>query len=112
MPGSLKGSVLTHSVAYNNFRNEYFVTWDVDQNNDNIPDRVYGWRINGLGQILDNHVTDFTLRMVSSRQNDIREFVWIDSKVSSISNFPCHFCDKYPIHHDLLHYRLLFDLGK
>ena len=62
---------MTHNFAYNNLRNEYFVILDVDQNNDNIPDRVYGWRINGLGQILGGRVIDFTLSGVSSKQNYI-----------------------------------------
>ncbi|XP_028403016.1 uncharacterized protein LOC114525788 [Dendronephthya gigantea] len=68
MPNIIQGSVMTHSVAYNNLRNEYFVVLDVDQNSDNIPDRVYGWRTNAQGRLLDNRVIDFTLSRVASRE--------------------------------------------
>ena len=63
----MQGNVLYHSVAYNNFRNEYFVVFDVDQNNDNTPDRVYGLRVNGQGQILNRQLIDFTLRGTTSK---------------------------------------------
>ena len=59
--------MLYHSVAYNNFRNEYFVVFDVDQNNDSKADRVYGYRVNSKGQILGRKVIDFTLRGASSK---------------------------------------------
>ena len=59
--------MLYHGVVYNNFRNEYFVVFDVDQNNDNKADRVYGYRINSRGQILGRKVIDFTLRGASSK---------------------------------------------
>jgi hypothetical protein len=61
MPNVIKGNVLYHSVAYNNFRNEYFVVFDVDQDNDNIPDKVYGLRVNSLGLILNRQIIDFTI---------------------------------------------------
>jgi hypothetical protein len=69
MPNIIKGNVLYHSIAYNNIRNEYFVVFDVDQNSDNTPDRVYGLRVNGLGQILDRQVINFTLGGVTSKPN-------------------------------------------
>ena len=68
MPNLIKGNVLHHSVAYNKFRNEYFVIFDVEQNNDNKPDRVYGLRVNSQGQILDRQLIDFTLGGATSRQ--------------------------------------------
>ena len=67
VPNVIKGNVLYHSVAYNNFRNEYFVIFDVDQNNDNTPDRVYGYRVNGLGQIVDRRMIDFTIGGTTSK---------------------------------------------
>lgn len=67
MPNVIKGNVLYHSVAYNNFRNEYFVVFDVDQNNDNKADRVYGYRVNSRGVILNRQVIDFTLGGSSSK---------------------------------------------
>ena len=68
VPNIVQGNVLYHSVAYNNFRNEYFVIFDVDQNNDNTPDRVYGLRVNGQGQILNRQLIDFTLRGATTEQ--------------------------------------------
>ena len=71
MPNVIKGNVLYHSVAYNNFRNEYFVVFDVDQNSDNKADRVYGYRVNSRGLILDRQVIDFTLRGASSKPSTL-----------------------------------------
>ncbi len=38
-----------------------------DQNNDNTPDRVYGYRVNGLGQIVDRRMIDFTIGGTTSK---------------------------------------------
>ena len=104
MPSIIQGNVLTHSVAYNNFRNEYFVIMDVDQNRDNIPDRVYGCRINGLGQILGSRLIDFTLRGVSSKRNYMKNYSMIDSKICTFSSFLDHFFGNYMIVKQLPHW--------
>ena len=71
MPNIIRGNVLYHSVAYNKFRNEYFVVFDVDQNSDNKADRVYGLRVNSQGLILDRQIIDFTLGGISSKPNTL-----------------------------------------
>ena len=71
MPNIIRGNVLYHSVAYNAFRNEYLVVFDVDQNNDNKADRVYGLRVNSQGLILDRQIIDFTLGGISSKPNTL-----------------------------------------
>ncbi len=79
----MKGNVLHHSAAYHNFRKEYFVVFDVDQNNDNKPDRVYGWRINKQGQIMAGHLVNFTISGVISMHIYIYIVASISDKKSS-----------------------------
>ena len=62
VPGFLsdRGKTLHHSTAYNPRRNEYLVTFDLDVDNDWLPDHVYAMRLNTLGGIVDKKMLNYT----------------------------------------------------
>ena len=62
VPGFLSrlGKTLHHSTAYNPRRNEYLVTFDLDVDDDWLPDHVFAMRLNTLGGIVDKKMLNYT----------------------------------------------------
>lgn len=62
VPGFLsrQGKVLHHSTAWNSKRNEYLVAFDLDVDNDNLPDQLFALRLDTLGGIVDKRMLNFT----------------------------------------------------
>jgi len=58
---NVRGRTLHHSAIYNPDRNEYFVVYDVDTNNDGQPDRVYALRMTPNGAIVRQQILDVTV---------------------------------------------------
>lgn len=65
----LLGKVLHHDTAYNPSRNEYLVTFDLDVNNDALPDHLYALRFDTLGEIVDRRFLNYTANIENHAGN-------------------------------------------
>ena len=57
---SRQGKVLHHSSAWNSNRNEYLVAFDLDVDNDDLPDQLFAVRLDTLGGTVDKRMLNFT----------------------------------------------------
>ena len=86
----LLGKVLHHDTAYNPSRNEYLVTFDLDVNNDALPDHLYALRFDTLGEIVDRRVLNYTANI--ENHAGIRKFqgsLWTWNKKKTVLTIPC-----------------------
>ena len=65
IPGFLSrvGKVLHHSTAWNSNRNEYLVAFDLDVDNDDLPDQLFALRLDTRGLIVDKRMLNFTANL-------------------------------------------------
>ena len=61
------GKVLHHSTAWNSKRNEYLVVFDLDVNNDGLPDQLFAFRAGTSGSVVDKNVLNITSQITGQK---------------------------------------------